>query len=162
MRRENYEESSRATRNPDVVRAMLDDYAPDSPSTATTRKPTAGVSLKRCNWPGTARLWSWAGRVDMTETLVAVEPSEKDPATGRDERPPAAAELDAARELVRLARDRGVALTGPGGLLKALTKTVLETALDEEMSEHLGYDKHDPVGPQSAATPATAAGPRRC
>jgi putative transposase len=38
-----------------------------------------------------------------------------------------------------------VALTGPDGLLKALTKTVIETALDEEMSEHLGYDKHDPV-----------------
>jgi len=27
-----------------------------------------------------------------------------------------------------------------------LTKTVIETALDEEMSEHLGYDKHEPVG----------------
>jgi Transposase, Mutator family len=40
----------------------------------------------------------------------------------------------------------GVALTGPGGLLKALTKTVLETALEEEMAEHLGYDKHGPVG----------------
>ena len=39
-----------------------------------------------------------------------------------------------------------MALTGPDGLLKALTKTVIETALDEEMSEHLGYDKHDPSG----------------
>ena len=37
-------------------------------------------------------------------------------------------------------------MTGPDGLLKALTKTVIETALDEEMSEHLGYDKHDPSG----------------
>jgi hypothetical protein len=27
-----------------------------------------------------------------------------------------------------------------------LTKTVLETALEAEMSEHLGYDRHDPVG----------------
>jgi putative transposase len=27
-----------------------------------------------------------------------------------------------------------------------LTKTVIETALDEEMSEHLGYDKHETVG----------------
>src|SRR6478752_7312578 len=82
----------------------------------------------------------------MTETLVVVEPpTTKDPRVG-GERPPDAAELDAARELVRLARDRGVALTGPDGLLKALTKTVLETALDEEMAEHLGYDKHDPAG----------------
>jgi putative transposase len=27
-------------------------------------------------------------------------------------------------------------------LLKQLTKTVLETALNEEMTEHLGYEKH--------------------
>ena len=38
-------------------------------------------------------------------------------------------ELEIARELVASARARGVALTGPEGLLKALTKTVIETAL---------------------------------
>ena len=59
---------------------------------------------------------------------------------------PSAEELEVARELVRSARERGTALTGPGGLLKALTKTVIETALDEEMADHLGYDKHDPAG----------------
>jgi putative transposase len=59
---------------------------------------------------------------------------------------PPSAELAVAKELVCQARAQGVALTGPGGLLKALTKTVLETALEEEMAEHLGYDKHDPVG----------------
>ena len=47
-------------------------------------------------------------------------------------------ELKVARELVRQAREAGVALTGPGGLLKAMTKTVIETALDEELAEHLG------------------------
>src|SRR5688572_27394508 len=78
----------------------------------------------------------------MTETLLGVSPSLlKDPAD-----PPSAEELAAAKELVRQARAQGVALTGPGGLLKALTKTVLETALEEEMAEHLGYDKHDPLG----------------
>jgi putative transposase len=77
----------------------------------------------------------------MTETLVAVSPPPQDPAD-----PPSAEELAAARELVRQARAEGVALTGPGGLLRALTKTVIETALEEEMAEHLGYDKHDPVG----------------
>ncbi|GAA1907059.1 hypothetical protein GCM10009814_40540 [Lapillicoccus jejuensis] len=55
---------------------------------------------------------------------------------------PSQQELAAARELVKSARGGGIALTGPGGLLKALTKTVLETALDEEMNEHLGYEKH--------------------
>jgi putative transposase len=79
----------------------------------------------------------------MTETLVGVSPpSPKEPAgTG-----PSDEELEAARELVRAARDKGVALTGPDGLLKALTKAVIETALEEEMSEHLGYDRHEPVG----------------
>lgn len=49
-------------------------------------------------------------------------------------------------DLVRQARAEGAALTGPDGLLKALTKTVLEAALDEELTEHLGYDKHATVG----------------
>ena len=56
------------------------------------------------------------------------------------------AEQQAAVELVRLAKERGLSLTGPDGLLKQLTKTVIETALNEEMTEHLGYEKHDPVG----------------
>jgi putative transposase len=51
-------------------------------------------------------------------------------------------ELELARELVRQARASGMALTGPGGLLKSVTKLVIETALEEKMSEHLGYDGH--------------------
>ena len=51
-----------------------------------------------------------------------------------------------AQDLVARARAEGVDLVGPGGLLTGLTKTVLETALDAQMSEHLGYDKHDPAG----------------
>jgi putative transposase len=51
-----------------------------------------------------------------------------------------------AAQLVEQARAEGVDLVGPGGLLAGLTKTVLETALESEMSEHLGYDKHDPAG----------------
>jgi transposase-like protein len=56
------------------------------------------------------------------------------------------AEQQAAAELVRMAKAQGLSLTGPDGLLKQLTKTVLETALNEEMTEHLGYEKHDPAG----------------
>jgi transposase-like protein len=51
-----------------------------------------------------------------------------------------------AQELVEKARADGVDLVGPGGLLSGLTKNVLETALEAELSEHLGYDKHDPAG----------------
>jgi putative transposase len=50
------------------------------------------------------------------------------------------------REMVKSAKERGLDITGPDGLLKLLTKTVLETALEEEMTEHLGYDKNDPEG----------------
>ena len=51
-----------------------------------------------------------------------------------------------ARDIVEQARAQGIELVGPGGLLTGLTKTVLETALEAEMSEHLGYDKHAPEG----------------
>jgi putative transposase len=51
-----------------------------------------------------------------------------------------------AHDLVDRARSEGVHLVGPGGLLTGLTKSVLETALEVEMADHLGYDKHDPVG----------------
>src|SRR5215471_2551837 len=37
-------------------------------------------------------------------------------------------------------------LLGPDGLLSQVTKAVLERALAEEMTGHLGYDKHDPAG----------------
>ena len=36
-------------------------------------------------------------------------------------------------------------LTGPDGLLKTITATVLESALEEEMTEHLGHEKHRPA-----------------
>ena len=37
-------------------------------------------------------------------------------------------------------------IIGENGLLKQLTKAVLERALEAEMTEHLGYEKHDPAG----------------
>ncbi len=82
---------------------------------------------------------------ENTMTLVDVSP----PGSGEplEELPPlTAVEQDAVRELVRQARASGTALTGPGGLLKQLTRMVVEAALDEEMSEHLGYDKGDQAG----------------
>ena len=51
-----------------------------------------------------------------------------------------------ARQLIETARAEGVDLVGPGGLLAGLTKTVLETALEAEMTEHLGYEAHDVEG----------------
>ena len=51
-----------------------------------------------------------------------------------------------AEQLLAQAKEQGVELVGPNGLLNQLTKNVLETALAAEMAEHLGYDKHDPGG----------------
>jgi hypothetical protein len=48
--------------------------------------------------------------------------------------------------LVDRARGDGLQLTGDGGLLQQLTKRVLESALDGEITDHVGYDKHDPAG----------------
>ena len=64
-----------------------------------------------------------------------------DDVTKKKSTPPSAEEA-AAAELVRLAKEQGLSLTGPDGLLKQFTKTVLETALNEEMTEHLGHDKN--------------------
>ncbi len=69
---------------------------------------------------------------------------------------PMPAEIDQQQlgeELVEQARAEGVELVGPGGLLTGLTKTVLETALEVEMTEHLGYDKHDPAGRNGGELP---------
>src|SRR4051794_18688635 len=63
--------------------------------------------------------------------------------SGKKNKP--SAEAEAAREFLKLASDRGLSLTGPDGLLKQFTKNVLETALDEEMTEHLGHEKHRAV-----------------
>jgi transposase-like protein len=59
-------------------------------------------------------------------------------------------ERAAVRELVKAAHARGEDLTGPDGLLKAITKQVIEAALEEEMTEHIGYDKHAVEGRNGA------------
>ncbi|MEV4052720.1 IS256 family transposase [Amycolatopsis sp. NPDC049688] len=49
-------------------------------------------------------------------------------------------------QLVSRAKAGGLALTGEGGVLAQLTKRLLESALEGEITDHLGYDKHDPAG----------------
>src|SRR5690348_532962 len=68
--------------------------------------------------------------------------------TKKTKREPTAEER-AAEEMVRRAREQGLSLTGPDGLLKQLTKTVLETALNQELTEHLGHEKHGSPDPDS-------------
>jgi putative transposase len=51
-------------------------------------------------------------------------------------------------EELRLTGESGLLarLTGESGLLARLTKVVVESALEGEMDDHLGYSKHDPAG----------------
>jgi len=51
-----------------------------------------------------------------------------------------------AEMLVARARDEGVSLTGEGGLLTAMIRQVLQTGLEVEMADHLGYERHDSAG----------------
>lgn len=77
---------------------------------------------------------------------------------------PMATEVDQkqlAEQLLAQAKEQGVELVGPNGLLNQITKNVLETALDAEMAEHLGYDKHDPVG-RGSGNARNGTWPRRC
>jgi putative transposase len=77
----------------------------------------------------------------MTDTIddVAAE------AAGHEPVEPAFDEQGVAEQLVAQAREKGIE-GWPGRFVSQLTKRVLETALEAEMSDHLGYDKHDPVG----------------
>jgi putative transposase len=49
-------------------------------------------------------------------------------------------------EFVARMRTDGVRLSGPGGFLTEMLKAVLERGLQAEMTDHLGYDKHEAVG----------------
>jgi putative transposase len=70
----------------------------------------------------------------MTETMSAVDDGS------------AVDQQELARQLLAQAKEQGIELVGPGGLLNQLTGRVLETALEEEMTDHLGYDKHEVAG----------------
>jgi transposase-like protein len=65
------------------------------------------------------------------DVAVATPPNNEDP-----ERP----DRSIAEQLGEQARTDGVDLVGPGGLSSNLTKQVLETGLEVEMEEHLGYE----------------------
>lgn len=87
-------------------------------------------------------------------TMGNMTPTKKPDAEKRN------AERETALTFVRMAKEKGLDLTGPDGLLKQFTKSVLETALDEEMTEHLGRAKHKKSRTAGPRTRATAPPPR--
>lgn len=65
-------------------------------------------------------------------------------------------------QLISQAGTDGVALTGKGGFLPEMIRSVLERGLAAELSDHLGYDKGDPAGrgapnSRNGSTPKTLA-----
>ncbi len=76
-----------------------------------------------------------------TESNLPALPGEVLPALPDD-----AAMKDWAELLVARARADGVELTGDGGLLTGLVRQVLQTGLEVEMAEHLGYERNSPEG----------------
>jgi transposase-like protein len=71
--------------------------------------------------------------VTAAESLVAPAPAD-------------ALDEQLVQQLSERARAEGLRLTGEGGLLSRLTKMVVESALEGEMEDHLGYARHDPAG----------------
>jgi len=78
----------------------------------------------------------------MTETIKGMSSMPKDAKKRTSSSTASARERAAIADLVKAARERGDDITGPDGLLKSITATVLEAALEEEMTDHLGHPKH--------------------
>src|ERR1041385_7710469 len=77
----------------------------------------------------------------MSDTAMVPRKSEGGPPARRP-----LVDDELADQLLGKAQAEGVELLGPDGLLSQVTKAVLERALAEEMTSHLGYEKHDPAG----------------
>jgi transposase-like protein len=80
---------------------------------------------------------------------AAVPDDETSKRARRSTTTPAVVDAELVGQLVAQAREHGLQLSGEGGLLQQLTKIVLESALDGEITDHLGYDRHDPAGANS-------------
>jgi hypothetical protein len=85
----------------------------------------------------------------MTDLMPEQQPVDLDDLVGGE--PAGVGGLDAVDEqlIARLAgraREGGLALTGEGGLLAQLTKRLVESALEGEITDHFGYDRHHVAG----------------
>jgi transposase-like protein len=73
---------------------------------------------------------------------VVVEAAELEEQVATVEQPPLVVDKQLVARLVGDAQRQGLSVDGEGGLLAQLTKLVVESALEGELSAHLGYDKH--------------------
>jgi transposase-like protein len=75
----------------------------------------------------------------MTDVTVSAEAVEEVKPAGA----PDALDDQLISQLVDRAKADGIQLTGEGGLLQQLTKRILESALEGEITDHLGHEKHE-------------------
>ncbi len=80
----------------------------------------------------------------MTEKKTITDAVESQGLRGADGTP--LVSEDVLDELMGRVQAEGAELLGPDGLLSQVTKAVLERALEEELTDELGYEKHDPAG----------------
>ena len=84
--------------------------------------------------------------VPAAEQPVGRRPAGRVGRPRRDAGEPRLVDQELARQLLARAREEGVEVTGTSGLLGQMVKSVLEAALAEEMTDHLGYEHGDPAG----------------
>ncbi|BDU03993.1 IS256 family transposase [Nocardia cyriacigeorgica] len=82
----------------------------------------------------------------MTSDVAAAELADTAAVARRKEAKTSAVDAELVGKLVEQARASGLQLSGEGGLLAQLTKMVVESALEGEITDHLGYDHGDPAG----------------
>jgi putative transposase len=71
----------------------------------------------------------------VSESTTAITGVMIDPVTGET-----IDQKELAEQSLAQAKEQGVSLVGPGGLLNQLTRNVLQTALEAELTEHLGHE----------------------
>jgi putative transposase len=98
----------------------------------------------------------------MTETITGISSMPEEAKKRTSSSTASARERAAIAEWVKAGRDRGDDITGPDGLVKSITATVLEVALEEEMTDHLGATPSTGSPRVVRATSGTARGARRC
>jgi putative transposase len=81
--------------------------------------------------------------VTMTDVTVSAPVAAKGDGSGpgRDAVPP-----ELIDELMAKVKADGIQLLGDGGLIAEFSKRILERALDEELTDELGYERGDPAG----------------
>ena len=81
-------------------------------------------------------------QVEPALAPVATEVKEQPVSTTAGEQSPVV-DKELVAQLVGQAQRQGLSVEGEDGLLGQLTKLVLESALEGEITAHLGYDKHE-------------------